>query len=81
MLEVKVKITGSLEEFVRAQTSTEGRYDSATEYLKELLLKDMARQKDQAWVSIKNELLPGMNAPRSEFVAVSAADVIARNKR
>jgi len=81
MLKANVKITGRLEEFIRTQIGEEGLYETASEYLRDLIRKDMARQNDHAWTALKKELLPGMNAPRSEFVEVSAADVIARNKR
>jgi hypothetical protein len=36
---------------------------------------------DKGWTWLQSELAPGMCADDSEFIAVSAKDVISRNKR
>ncbi|PWQ98149.1 transcriptional regulator [Leucothrix pacifica] len=81
MLKAKVKISGRLKKFTRTQTAEEGLYETASEYLCDLIQIHIARQNNHSWTALKKELLPGMNAPRSEFVEVTTADVIARNKR
>ena len=35
----------------------------------------------KAWLPLKDELMPGMKAPKSAFIEVTAADVIHRNKQ
>lgn len=80
MLKANVKITGRLENFIRAQIGEEGLYETASEYLRDLIRQDMERKKQKAWAGLREELLPGMTAPRSAFTAVTANDVINRNK-
>jgi antitoxin ParD1/3/4 len=80
MLKANVKITGRLEEFTRAQINESGLYETTSEYLRDLIRQDMERKNAKVWLSLRDELLPGMKAPRSAFVEVTAADVINRNK-
>lgn len=80
MLKANVKITGRLEDFTRAQVSEDGLYETASEYLRDLIRQDMERKENKAWAGLREELLPGMNAPRSAFIALNATDVIKRNQ-
>jgi putative addiction module CopG family antidote len=81
MLKANVKISGRLEEFTRSQIEENGLYETASEYLRDLIRQDMERREAKTWMSLREELMPGMKADRSAFVEVSAADVINRNKK
>lgn len=81
MLKANVKITGRLENFTRSQIDESGLYETTSEYLRDLIRQDMERKETKTWLALRNELTPGMQAPRSAFVEVSAADVIKRNKQ
>ena len=81
MLKVNVNITGRLEDFTRSQISEKGLYETTSEYLLDLIQQDMERKNAKAWLSLRDELIPGMKAPKSAFVEVTAADVIDRNKQ
>ena len=58
-----------------------GLYETASEYLRDLIRQDMQRKEAKAWMALREALIPSMKADRSAFVEVSAADVINRNKR
>lgn len=81
MLKANVKITGRLEEFTRAQIDESGLYETTSEYLRDLIRQDMERKNAITWQSLRDELIPGMRAPQSAFIEVTAADVINRNKQ
>lgn len=80
MLKANVKISGRLEEYTRTQIGENGLYETVSEYLRDLIRQDMERQKAKTWADLQVELTPGMQAPPSAFVEVTAADVIKRNK-
>jgi len=81
MLKANVKITGQLENFTRAQISANGLYETASEYLRDLIRQDMQRKEAKTWMALREELMLGMKADRSAFIEVSAAEVINRNKQ
>jgi len=76
---VNVRITGKLIKFVKDQTGPQGMYESVSEYIRALIRQDYERLEELKWQKLHGELEPGMNAGESEFVEVSAEDVIARN--
>jgi len=80
MLKANVKITGKLEEFARHQIGDDGLYETTSEYLRDLIRQDMERKENKAWADLREALLPGMQAPDSAFIKVTAADVIGRNR-
>lgn len=81
MLKANVKITGRLEDFTRSQIDENGLYETTSEYLRDLIRQDMERKNANTWLSLRDELTPGMKAPRSAFVDVNVADVFNRNKQ
>lgn len=81
MLKANVRITGKLEDFIRSQVGSNGLYETASEYLRDLIRKDMEKKEARAWIGLREELLPAMQAPNADFVEVSASDVINRNKQ
>jgi len=77
---IHVKVNGQLQDHVQQQIGEDGLYEDASEYIRALIRRDLQSCKD-AWESLQKELGPAMRADDSEFVAVSAEDVIHRNKR
>ncbi|WP_184459008.1 transcriptional regulator [Rhizobium aethiopicum] len=71
---IHVKIGGQL------QVGDDGLYENASEYIRALIRCDL-QTRDEAWDLLQRELAPAMRAEDIEFVAVSADDVIRRNKR
>lgn len=54
--------------------------ENTTEYIRALIRRDL-RARDEAWNSLQKKLAPAMRAADGEFIAVTAEDVIRRNKR
>ena len=79
MLKASLKITGRLEDFTRSQIDENGLYETASEYLRDLIRQDMERKNAKACFSLRGELIHGMKAPKSAFVEAIPADVINRN--
>ncbi|MGP4727734.1 ribbon-helix-helix domain-containing protein [Agrobacterium deltaense] len=77
---IHVKVSGALQDHIKQQIGGDGLYENASEYIRALIRHDL-RTRDEAWDSLQKELSPAMRADDSDFVAVSADDVIGRNKR
>lgn len=77
---IHVKVGGALQDHIQQQIGEDGLYENASEYIRALIRRDL-QTRDEAWDILQKELAPAMRADDSEFVAVSAADVIYRNTR
>nr|WP_245293783.1 transcriptional regulator [Rhizobium bangladeshense] len=69
-----------MQDHIQQQIGDDGLYENASESIRALIRRDL-QTRDEAWCMLQNELTPAMRADDSEFVAVSAKDVIRRNKR
>ena len=76
-----VRLSGALSEFVAANVSETGDYESVSEYVRDLIRRDKARSEREAFDRLKAELERAFAAPDDTYLALSAADVIAKNKR
>lgn len=77
---IHVKVGGLLQAHVQQQIGEDGLYENASEYIRALIRRDL-QTRDEAWEALAKELAPAMRADDSEFVLVTADDVIRRNKR
>ncbi len=77
---IHVKVSGQLQDHIQQQIGDDGLYENASEYIRTLIRRDL-QSREQAWDTLQKELAPAMRAADSEFVAVSAEDVIRRNQR
>ncbi|MBM7046571.1 MULTISPECIES: transcriptional regulator [Rhizobium] len=77
---IHVKVGGQLQAHIQQQIGEDGLYENASEYIRALIRRDL-KTRDEAWEALAKELAPAMRADDSEFVAVSAEDVIRRNTR
>jgi len=73
---VNVRITGKLRRFIEEQASPNGLYESASEYVRDLIRRDYQRQEERKWSWLMDQLRPGMNADESEFVPLDAEEII-----
>jgi putative addiction module CopG family antidote len=78
---LNVRITGPLSDFVAANVGAAGRYENVSEYVRDLIRKDMAHAEQQAFERLKAELGAAFAAPEDSYTPLSASDVIARNQR
>ena len=78
---LNVRVTGALSEFVAANVSESGPYENVSEYVRDLIRRDMARADDQAFERLKAELTKAFAAPDSTYHPLDADEVIRRNAR
>ena len=77
---VNVRITGKLQDHLKQQISNKGLYESASEYVRDLIRRDM-KDGNQAWEWLAKELEPGLRDNEQAYIEVTASDVIKRNKK
>ncbi len=75
-----VRLSGALSDFVAANVSETGSYENVSEYIRDLIRRDKERAEQEAFDRLKAELTHAFAAPESTYHALTAAEVIARNK-
>ena len=78
---VNVRITGKLKRFIEEQASSKGLYESASEYVRDLIRRDYQRQEERKWNWLMDQLRPGMEADESEFVPLDPEEIIKAAKK
>lgn len=76
-----VRLSGALNDFVQANTGEDGSYENVSEYIRDLIRRDKERAEQEAFNRLKAELAHAFAAPDSSYLPVTAAEVIARNRR
>ena len=80
-MNLNVRIGGSLSDFVGRNVGEEGDYDNVSEYIRDLIRQDKTRKEELLFMRLKAELQQAFSAPESEFVTLSAKDIITRNTK
>ena len=75
-----VRVSGALGDFVAANVGESGAYESVSEYIRDLIRRDKARVERKAFELLKAELTRAYAAPDKSYHALSASDVIERNR-
>ena len=75
-----VRLNGSLSDFVAANVGEQGAYDSVSEYIRDLIRRDMEHAEAERFSRLKAELVHAFAAPETSYQPLTAADIIARNK-
>lgn len=78
---LNVRVSGALGDFVAANVGGDGAYENVSEYVRDLIRRDMARVEADRIASLKAELQAAFAAPDDAFGLLDADDVIARNRR
>ncbi|BDI07396.1 ribbon-helix-helix domain-containing protein [Sphaerotilus microaerophilus] len=76
-----VRLNATLSDFVAANVSENGAYDNVSEYLRDLIRRDMERSEQANFERLRAELAHAFAAPESAYRPLTAADVLARNAR
>ena len=79
-LSVNVRISGALREHVE-RTTTEGDYESVSEYVRDLIRKDKTRRDQIAFDKVKAQLKAAFAEPRSNYEPTTLSDIKALAKR
>jgi antitoxin ParD1/3/4 len=75
-----IDFPGQLGHFVEQRVRQSGLYDSASEYIRDLVRRDFEHEEQRRWSWLEQELAPGMKAAESDFVALDAASIIGEAK-
>lgn len=78
---LNVRVSGALGEFVAANVGDDGSYENVSEYVRDLIRRDMARADVEAFERLRAELTRAFAAPDSVYHSLSADEVIRRNVR
>ncbi|WP_417516950.1 hypothetical protein [Minwuia sp.] len=79
-MNLSVRLTAPLTAFVSQRVGVEGDYDNASEYVRDLIRRDRDRTEEVAFRRLKSTLRDAHAAPDADYVQVSAAEVVARNR-
>ena len=78
---VNARITGNLRKFTEEQAGSNGLYESASEYVRDLIRRDYQRQEERKWSWLMDQLRPGLQADESEFVPLDPEEIIKAAKK
>lgn len=73
---INVRFAGTLQNFIRERVESCGLYNSASEYIRDLVRRDYEQTQADKWNRLRDELKAGLQADRSEFKALDAETVI-----
>jgi antitoxin ParD1/3/4 len=78
---VNVRISGKLRRFIEEQAGPDGLYESASEYVRDLIRRDYQLQEERKWSWLIDQLRPGMEADESAYIAFDPEEIIQAAKK
>lgn len=75
-----VRLNSRLADAVAANVGENGAYENVSEYVRDLIRRDMERMDLEAFERLKAELKLAFSAPESSYAPLTAAEVIERNQ-
>jgi antitoxin ParD1/3/4 len=78
---LNVRLSGRLGDFVAENVSSDGAYENVSEYVRDLIRRDMGRSDDEAFERLKAELQLAFAAPEESYQVLDAETVIARGRQ
>ncbi len=69
---LNVRVTGPLSDFVAANVGAHGVYENVSEYVRDLIRRDMAKQEDERFARLKAELEHAFSHSDDSFVSTDA---------
>jgi antitoxin ParD1/3/4 len=77
---LNVRVNGPLGEFVAGNVGDAGTYENVSEYVRDLIRKDKERAEKALFERLKAELSAAFAAPDDTYGALTADEIIARNR-
>ena len=77
---LNVRITGRLGDFVAANVGDQGAYENVSEYVRDLIRRDMERTEAEAFERLRAELQRAFAAPDETYQSLDADTVIRRGR-
>ena len=78
---LNVRVSGTLGDHVAESVGDDGRYENVSEYVRDLIRRDLGRVEEERFQDLKGELVRAFSTPDRAFKEVTADEVIARAKR
>ena len=78
---INVRFAGPLQKFIRQRVGPSGLYQTASEYIRDLVRRDYEREEENRGEALYEELRSGAGAPLSEFVDLDVEAVIREAKK
>jgi antitoxin ParD1/3/4 len=78
IMNLNVRLTGSLKRHVSNEVSEDGSYENVSEYVRHLIRKDKANIERLALETVKAELKLAFAAPESDYIELKAGDITKR---
>ena len=75
-MNMNVRVSGALKDFVNSKTGESGEYESVSEYIRDLIRKDKNSTELQVFLEKKRILKEAFAEPRENYVTVTAEDII-----
>ncbi len=75
---LNVRVSGALGDHVAENVGDDGRYENVSEYVRDLIRRDLERVEEERFQLLKAELKRAFAVPDSEYVTVTAQDVVER---
>lgn len=79
-LNLNVRVTGPLSDFVAARVGDDGAYENVSEYVRDLIRRDKAQADQDAFDKLKAELQRAFGGAEDSYQVLDADTVIARNR-
>ncbi|MEO7026046.1 MAG: addiction module antitoxin [Caulobacteraceae bacterium] len=76
---LNVRVSGALGRYVRSNVGADGAYENLSEYVRDLVRKDMEKAECERFQRLKAELARAFATPDDAYVALCADEVIERN--
>ena len=73
---INVRFAGPLHRFIQHRTGPGGIYQSASEYIRDLVRHDFQREEERCGEALYQQLKVGAEAPLDDFVALDVESVI-----
>lgn len=78
---LNVRVSGVLGEFVAANVGDDGAYENVSEYVRDLIRRDMQRTDAEAFDRLKAELERAFAEPDASYQTLDADSVILRGRQ
>ncbi len=72
---VTIRLTGYLRDHLSECTGAHGVYETPSEYLRDLIRKDMEEKESQKWERLRTALAEGLESDESEYKALTADNI------
>lgn len=77
---INVRFSGTLQQFIHDRVDGSGLYSSASEYIRDLVRRDLEREEERRWDGLRTELAHGLAAEESAFLLLNTTTLLQKAK-